>query len=135
MTANWTPSLSELLARAAASEHGIALLVDDWSAARYLRRLLYAERDRLRRIGTTEFDTLSILIKPAGEVPHREVWIVPRQATARPAPACQSRPLGKHELPDKILARGPARPSIFLRNLLQSPVPATAPPAAHPKKS
>ena len=109
---------TSILREAAASQFGIAVRADHLRSAQNLRRRLYAERARPRLAGATEFDALSVLIKPVPGTPQREVWIIPRPATARPSAPHQSRALGRDELPELIRARGPAPHSAaFLRYL------------------
>lgn len=72
-----TPDTGAMLTEAAASEFGIAVLASSLAAALYLRRRLYAERDRLRKAGTAGVDDLSVLIRRIDLTPQREVWIIP----------------------------------------------------------
>jgi hypothetical protein len=113
---------SAILSEAAASQFGIAVTTGDLQEAQNLRRRLYAERARLRRAGATGLDTLSVVIKPIDDTPQCEVWVVHRRRSTKPSEPYRSRALGRDEVPDLIRARGPRRPSAFLRNLLHPAV-------------
>jgi len=92
----------ELLLRAIQSEFGIAISQTNSREAARLRRRLYAEREAVRRNGSAEFDRLSILLRPGGEI-----WLVNRDRIHKPLPALPpSREIRASELPTKILARG-----------------------------
>jgi hypothetical protein len=115
---------SAILNEAAASQSGIAVATADLQAAQNLRRRLYAERARLRRSGAKQFDALSIVIKSVAGSPQREVWVLRRQSRMKPSEPYRSRTLSRDELPELIRARGPHKPSAFLRNLLHPAVDA-----------
>src|ERR1700730_4899291 len=87
-----------LLQSAANAEFGIAVGVASERHARYLRRRLYSDRNRLRKTGATELDGLSIIIRPVDDSDKHEVWIVRRGAIAKPPlPPHQTRDLAQRE--------------------------------------
>ena len=103
--------LHTILQRALGADVGIVLAVADAREARRLRRRLYDLRDRERRAtGSTPYDSISILIRPDGDL-----WLVNRASipkAGKPVPP-PSRDLTLAELPT-IRARGPHRSGIPL---------------------
>ena len=98
-------SPQEIFDHSLISDFGIEIVLDDYTAARSVRRRLYAEREKLRSDGCTEYDCLSFVIKGC------DLWVVPRDRLpkAKAVRTLDCRPLGANELPDRILSRGRSR--------------------------
>ena len=94
--------------KALTSDFGIELVLDDHTTARAIRRRLYAEREKFRADGCTDYDCLSFIIK------RHDVWVVPRDRLPKSegVHALDCRPLRANELPDRILSRGRSRVGI-----------------------
>ncbi len=97
---NLTPY--EILDKALASDFGIEVILEDHKSARSVRRKLYAERERLRSNGNTDYDCLSVLIKG------HDIFVVPRDRIPKAAgiKSLDCRPIGQEELLQKALNRG-----------------------------
>ncbi len=91
----------ELLRRALATPHGVAMEFGDWTKAERARRRIYSLRDALRRSGDDSFDNLSLVVKPFGGL-----WIVRRDKLPRrdmeDGLSAESRPIDRDELPAKF---------------------------------
>ena len=86
--------------------YGIALALGSGASAKRLRRAFYSERDRARAKGNNCFDSLSFQIRPTGEL-----WVIRRDKLPlqKKRIRAETRDLERHELPLRILARGPHR--------------------------
>ncbi len=98
--------LKTLLDRALKAECGISIKFSTSETARYQRRRLYAERERLRQNGHHDYDDLSLLIRN-----NNQILIVKRNAIPKlnEAKFQDCRELRIDELPKKILSRGKSR--------------------------
>ncbi len=97
-------ALKEIMQKATTSEHGLALVFDYSYQAAMHRRRLYAEREKLRKAGETQFDNLSFLIKNK-----KELWVILRDNKASMVTMQSLRLLKKEEIPKLILSRGKSR--------------------------
>jgi hypothetical protein len=112
-----------LMHRACAADFGIVLGLMPASSAHDLRRSLYSERERQRRLGVRDFDGLSFLVRtPTTRDPGHQLWIVKREKVrgGRAQFGWPQRPLTLEEMPFRIGARGPKRSPLtsILRNYL-----------------
>jgi len=103
-------SPQELFDLALDSECGIEIVLDDHTSARSVRRMFYNERDKLRALGNLGYDSLSFIIKG------HDLWIVPRDRLRgeQKVELLDCRPLGRGELPDRILSRGKSRVGVYI---------------------
>src|SRR4051794_37233385 len=100
-------NIESLLARALETLLGIAISTPSYNSACHIRRQLYAFRERQRQIGSSQYDCLSFIPKPNGEL-----LIVKRSSIKQDKniAAYESRQLEADDCPKKIIARGKHKP-------------------------
>ena len=96
-------NISELMDDALNSKSGESIQLADYDEAKKARRKFYLWRDRQRANGNKQYNALSFIAQPNGEL-----WIIRRDLLNKPQSiyAYDKRQLNQSELPSQILARG-----------------------------
>jgi len=96
-------NISNLLNDALNNLSGESIQLVDYAEAKKARRKLYLYRNQQRAIGNKQYDKLSFVAQPNGEL-----WIMRRDLInkSQTIQAYDRRTLSRLELPSQILARG-----------------------------
>ena len=110
-------NIDTVLNQALATQLGIAIVTSNYNTALAMRRKFYAFRERLRRSGNTEFDELSFIAKPNGEL-----HLIRRaEAISSQVPTFDytTRQLENSDCPKNIIARGKHKPGLISEAMMQ----------------
>jgi hypothetical protein len=109
--------IETLLDKALSTPLGIAVLTSGYNAALALRRKMYNHRDKLRNKGNLNFDTLSFIAKPNGEL--HLIKRAEAMDSQIPSKCPDTRELGISDCPKNIITRGKHKPGLISEALMQ----------------